>query len=84
VEELISVVSKAYEHVVGKKPPRASPEHSSMWTDTNLYWEIGVPAVKFGPPRTDPSRGTLRIIDVEDIMVAAKVDAIIALEICNA
>jgi hypothetical protein len=53
-----------------------------MWTDTNLYREIGIPAVKWGPSDLQkyPNR---RIAEIEGLVKAAKVYSLIALEVCG-
>lgn len=84
VDELFTVVRDAYETVTGEKPPGADAWTSSMWTDTNLYWEVGIPAVKFGTPQhKSPEQSTLRVVDIEDLVKTAQINALIALEVCN-
>lgn len=82
VDHLSSAVEKAYESVFQSKPPPASPYACSMWTDANLFREVGIPTVKWGPSygRSYPDR---RVAEIESMVQAAKVYALTALEICG-
>lgn len=48
VGPLADAIAEAHESVTGAPLRTIAPVESSMWTDTNLYNEIGIPAVKFG------------------------------------
>ncbi len=82
VEPLVEVVGEAYEYVVGEKLQGERPERASIWTDTNVYNEMGIPAVKIGPRgrRIGPRREELAI---DEMVKAAKVYALAALAICS-
>ena len=82
VEYLSSVVERNYETVFQAKPPAPTPAENSVWTDTNLYWEIGITAVKWGPSDLAkyPSR---RVAVIDGLVKAAKVYSLTALEICG-
>jgi len=82
VEPIIEVVKQAYRGVCGKEPPPANTFRSSIWTDTNVYNEMGIPALKFG---LGGKKYLIRSeqIDVEEIYVGAQVYALTAAEICN-
>lgn len=82
VDCLCSVIEKTYKYVFESNPPPTSPSTCSMWTDTNLYWEIGIPAVKWGPTETVkyPDR---RTAEIESLVRAAKVYSLTALEVCG-
>jgi desulfoferrodoxin (superoxide reductase-like protein) len=47
-----------------------------MWRDTNVFNEMGIPAITYGPKRRCP-------IPVDDMVKAAKVYAMTAFSICN-
>src|SRR5215472_17257452 len=81
-EPIIKVVAESYQALFGKKPPKPTVLHASIWTDTNIYNEMGIPACKFG---LGGGRWKQRSeqIDIEDIYQAAQVYACAALEICN-
>ena len=60
-----------------RRPPRPIPFRSSIWTDTNIYNEMGIPACKFG---LGGGRWTTRSeqIDIDEIVRAAKIYALSA------
>jgi acetylornithine deacetylase/succinyl-diaminopimelate desuccinylase-like protein len=82
IESVIAVLEESYQALFGKKTPTPTGVHASIWTDTNIYNEMGIPACKFG---LGGGRWKFRSeqIDVEDIYQAAQVYACAALEICN-
>ena len=79
---IIKAVEESYQSLFGKKTPAPTGLHASIWTDTNIYNEMGIPACKFG---LGGGRWKQRSeqIDIEDIYKAAQVYACAALEICN-
>ena len=82
VESVIKVLEESYQALFAKKTPTPTGVHASIWTDTNIYNEMGIPACKFG---LGGGRWKFRSeqIDIEDIYQAAQVYAVAALEICN-
>ena len=58
------------------------PERASIWTDTNVYNEMGIPAVKIGPRgrRIGPRAEELAI---DEMVRAAQLYALVALDICS-
>ncbi len=82
VDYLCSVIEGAYERVFQSKPPQPSPGVSSMWTNTNIYWEMGIPAVKWGLRDSVKYPGRTRV-PIDGLLRAAKVYALIALEVCG-
>lgn len=82
VGPLIEAVKQAYKGVCGKEPPPANTFRASIWTDTNVYNEMGIPALKFG---LGGKKYAIRSeqIDIEEIYVGAQVYALAAAEICN-
>ncbi len=81
-ESVIKVLEESYQALFAKKTPTPTGVHASIWTDTNIYNEMGIPACKFG---LGGGRWKFRSeqIDIEDIYQAAQVYAVAALEICN-
>ena len=79
---IIKTVEETYQSLFGKKTPAPTGLHASIWTDTNIYNEMGIPACKFG---LGGGRWKQRSeqIDIEDIYKASQVYACAALEICN-
>ncbi len=93
IEPLAEAVSESYKGVTGKNPPGVSEDIVSMWRDTNIYNEFGIPSLCFGPTRHKMVRhkyhtvNTYRPLDryltIPDIVLAAKVYARTALAICG-
>jgi acetylornithine deacetylase/succinyl-diaminopimelate desuccinylase-like protein len=81
-EPVIKVLEESYQSLFGKKTPAPTGVHASIWTDTNIYNEMGIPACKFG---LGGGKWKIRSeqIDIENIFQAAQVYAAAALEICN-
>lgn len=79
---LHSTLENCYERVFQAKSPAAPVGVSSMWTDTNLYWEVGIPAIKWGPCEIIkyPDR---RTAEIDGYLKATKVYSLVALEICG-
>jgi acetylornithine deacetylase/succinyl-diaminopimelate desuccinylase-like protein len=93
VEPLVEAISEAHNTVAGKPLPPIDPVENSMWTDTNLYNELNIPAVKFGigaalrPGPDGELHNMVRLRDstsVEDLIRATKIYALSALKICGA
>ncbi|MBM2832238.1 MAG: dimer protein [Dehalococcoidia bacterium] len=83
VEKLVKAVEEAHVFLFGKKPRRAPTGANSVWTDTNLYNESGIPAVKYGPSRKAEGETGGEMVDIDDLVHAAKLYTIAALEVCN-
>jgi hypothetical protein len=82
VEPLIAAIELAHENVRGVKPPPINTPETSMWRDINIFNEIGIPAATFGMPRKTAPDVAQRFVDVRDIVDAAKMYALVALNIC--
>jgi acetylornithine deacetylase/succinyl-diaminopimelate desuccinylase-like protein len=82
VEPLVKSAEEVHLHLFGDKIKTESPERASIWTDTNLYNELGIPAIKIGPRGR---RISARNEEIEiDVMVkAAQLYALMALDICS-
>ena len=82
VEPLVKSAEEVYEHLFGGKIKPEAPDRASIWTDTNVYNELGIPAMKIGPrgrrigPRNEE-------IDIDVMLKAAQIYALIALDICS-
>ena len=82
VDQLLQDVGRAYRFVNGCDltfPP--DPPITSMWRDTNVYAEFGIPSITFGPGGGGGS-GTNRL-SVNDLIEAAKVYALAAYYVCR-
>lgn len=65
-----------------KEPIRPeAPERASIWTDTNVYNELGIPAIKIGP--RGKRVGRKEEIDIDVMVKAAQIYALMALDICS-
>jgi acetylornithine deacetylase/succinyl-diaminopimelate desuccinylase-like protein len=93
VEPLVEAIGEAHKSVTGKPLPPIDPVENSMWTDTNLYNELNIPAVKFGigaalrPGPDGELHNMVRLRDstsVEDLLSATKIYALAALKMCEA
>jgi acetylornithine deacetylase/succinyl-diaminopimelate desuccinylase-like protein len=82
VESMIDAVKRAYVSVCDEEPPKPNAFRASIWTDTNIYNEMGIPAIKFG---LGGKKYAIRSeqIDIEEIYIGAQVYALAAAEICN-
>jgi hypothetical protein len=54
-----------------------------MWRDLNVFNEIGIPAITYGPPLGISSEGWTYFIKTSDIFRAARLYTLVALDICN-
>jgi acetylornithine deacetylase/succinyl-diaminopimelate desuccinylase-like protein len=84
VEPLIEAVRNAHLLVRGAPPPPVSTPETSMWRDINIFNEVGIPAATFGMPRKSAPDAVERFVEIKDIVDAAKMYALVALEICGA
>lgn len=82
VEPVVGVIEQFYEALFGEKPPRPNTFRASIWTDTNIYNEMGIPACKFG---LGGKKWAIRSeqIEIEEIYRGAQVYALAAAEICS-
>jgi hypothetical protein len=46
---LVQSAEEVYLHPFAEKIKPEAPDRASIWTDTNLYNELGIPAIKIGP-----------------------------------
>lgn len=82
VEPLVQSAEEVYQHLFGEKIKPESPDRASIWTDTNVYNELGIPAIKIGPrgrrigPRNEE-------IEIDVMLKAAQIYALMALDICT-
>lgn len=86
VEPLVASTKKACEQILRKTPPPAPSGYVSMWRDRNIFSEVGIPAVSFGPPRSGgrDTKGPYGLyLDKADMHAAAQIYALLALDLCN-
>lgn len=83
VERLVNAVCNAHLAVRGSQPPPVDTPEISMWRDINTFNEVGIPSATFGMPRRSASDAPERFVEIDDIVDAAKMYALVALEICG-
>ena len=82
IEPVVEVIEGTHQELFGEKTTPANTFRSSIWTDTNIYNEMGIPACKFG---LGGGRFTTRSeqIDIDEIVRASQIYALSAATICN-
>ena len=83
VEPLVKAIQNAHVAVRGSQPPPVSTPETSMWRDINIFNEVGIPAATFGMPRKNAPDVAERFVEIKDIVDAAKMYALVAMEICE-
>jgi acetylornithine deacetylase/succinyl-diaminopimelate desuccinylase-like protein len=82
IDRLAQAVTKAHGATFNEQTPRpAQVETSSMWRDLNVFNEVGIPALTYGPRSTTHS--FKRALSIESMYQAACVYARTAVELCN-
>jgi acetylornithine deacetylase/succinyl-diaminopimelate desuccinylase-like protein len=85
VRPLVTGIERAHESLFGAEPPDPKPTITSMWRDSNVFNEVGVPAVTCGPPRkmrtVDDTSHPCMLLD--DLVTGAKLYARTALSLCG-
>ena len=82
VAPLVQSAEEVFQYLFGQKIKPESPDRASIWTDTNIYNELGIPAIKIGP-RGRRISARNEEIDIDEMVKAAKIYALIALDICS-
>ena len=81
VEPLAESIRQSHRQIFGELPKLAPPPYSSMWRDINVFNEMGIPAITYGPGAS--VGGGNFAMRIEDLVTAAKLYALIALDVCN-
>jgi acetylornithine deacetylase/succinyl-diaminopimelate desuccinylase-like protein len=84
-EPLIAAVSGAHRYIFGSEPAQPPSAETSMWRDLNVFNEIGIPSICYGPPRQRElmSGAQNRAMKIDDLIQATKVYALTALMLCG-
>jgi acetylornithine deacetylase/succinyl-diaminopimelate desuccinylase-like protein len=82
VGPLVQSAKEVFQYLFGAKIKPESPDRASIWTDTNIYNELGIPAIKIGP-RGRRISARNEEIDVAEMVKAAQIYALMALDICS-
>lgn len=83
IEKLVRGVSQAYREICTNDPPDVSEDITSMWRDTNVYNEMGIPSLTFGPTRHQSPDFPNKYLTVEDLEMTARIYCKTAIEICE-
>jgi len=81
VQPLVDAIRGAHEKIRGSEPPPVDTPETSMWRDINVFNEVGIAAATFGMPRMSAPDAEERFVEIKDIVDAAKMYALVALEI---
>jgi acetylornithine deacetylase/succinyl-diaminopimelate desuccinylase-like protein len=81
VEPLVGAIEKAHYQIFSKKPEPVIGPECSMWRDTNVFNEVGIPSATYGPAAG--AGGGNYFVTVGDLLKTAKLYALIMMKICN-
>nr|5K8P_A Chain A, 5-nitroanthranilic acid aminohydrolase [Bradyrhizobium sp.]5K8P_B Chain B, 5-nitroanthranilic acid aminohydrolase [Bradyrhizobium sp.]5K8P_C Chain C, 5-nitroanthranilic acid aminohydrolase [Bradyrhizobium sp.]5K8P_D Chain D, 5-nitroanthranilic acid aminohydrolase [Bradyrhizobium sp.]5K8P_E Chain E, 5-nitroanthranilic acid aminohydrolase [Bradyrhizobium sp.]5K8P_F Chain F, 5-nitroanthranilic acid aminohydrolase [Bradyrhizobium sp.]5K8P_G Chain G, 5-nitroanthranilic acid aminohydrol len=81
IEPLQNALEVAHREVVGRPTERPGSPECSMWRDTNPYNELGIPSLTYGCGGGAGGGNTYFLVD--DMLKAAKVYAMTAMDLCN-
>jgi acetylornithine deacetylase/succinyl-diaminopimelate desuccinylase-like protein len=84
-EPLIAAIEAAHQGLFGTATPQPPAAETSMWRDVNVFNEVGIPSVCYGPPRQmEPFSGARdRAMKIDDLLAATKVYASTILNLCG-
>ena len=80
-DRLKDAVLKAHMDTFGTKPPPPNPATCSMWRDVNIFNELGIPALTYGP-RSD-RHSHKRAFAIDALHQASCVYARTIVDLCN-
>jgi len=86
VAGLTDPLETAHESVCGSAPTPPEPHVTSMWRDSNVFNEVGIPSVNYGPSRAPEAFEEASLTDairVDDLVAAAQIYALTALAVCG-
>ena len=81
IHRLAESVRRSHVATFGEAPKPAISDYSSLWRDINIYNEIGIPALTYGPRAA--THAFRRSLTVEQLYQTACVYARIAFDLCN-
>jgi acetylornithine deacetylase/succinyl-diaminopimelate desuccinylase-like protein len=84
-EPLIGALEKAHRYIFDSEPPTPPWPELSMWRDLNVFNEVGIPSVCYGPSRQKEmiSGWQDRAVKISDLVDAAKVYALTMMDLCG-
>jgi acetylornithine deacetylase/succinyl-diaminopimelate desuccinylase-like protein len=80
-EPLVAAVTEAHRAVFGSDPAPVSGPTASMWRDSNIFAELGMPVINYGP--RSATHAFKRALTVESLYQAACVYARTAVALCG-
>lgn len=80
-ERITAAVRRAHETTFGGAPPAPNPATCSMWRDINVFNELGVPAITYGP--RSERHSFRRSFTIDALYQAACVYARVMVDICS-
>jgi acetylornithine deacetylase/succinyl-diaminopimelate desuccinylase-like protein len=81
VQPLVDHVEAAHDRIFGGRPGRPIEAITSMWRDSNVFIEAGIPTVVYGPGAS--VGGGNFAMEIDDLVRAAQVYAALAIEVCG-
>jgi acetylornithine deacetylase/succinyl-diaminopimelate desuccinylase-like protein len=81
VDTLVEAVTMSHRAVFGTDPLPAPAATCSMWRDSNIFAELGIPAINYGP--RSATHAYKRALTIESLYQAACVYARTAIAVCS-
>lgn len=81
IDRLAEAVGHAHRATFGSEPQRTNVEASSLWRDINIFNEMGIPSLTYGPRAA--THAYKRALPAESLYQAACVYARTAINLCN-
>lgn len=81
IEPIMEAIGRAHRDVLGGDTAEPMVPHTSMWRDSNVFIEAGIPTVIYGPGAS--TAGGKFAIEIEALVAAARIYALAALRICG-
>jgi len=87
ISGLKNAVEASHQKIFGKPSEPVQPPVTSMWRDINVFNEVGIPSLTYGPTRSNPeeadkSKG--RFMFKKDLVDVTRIYALTAVDICGA
>lgn len=81
IDRFAAAVTRAHRATFSEEPKPPHVETTSMWRDINVFNELGIPAMTYGP--RSATHSFKRALTIESLYQAACVYARIAIEVCS-
>jgi acetylornithine deacetylase/succinyl-diaminopimelate desuccinylase-like protein len=82
IDRLREAIKTAHRRVFNEDVKMVTGPRASMWRDTNIFNEVGIPAASYGPGGGKGGGGQIGL-SLDDLHRASQVYAMVALDICN-